>query len=163
MLQDLQLPISLPTSWLQAHFATTDTKVTEMRHPGSFPQIMLTHSLPIMLPQSTPLRWLLLILTSLLNKIMNANQVVTSNEASESITTDSSDYCATSFQKHFHQFYLEPGISVLMIRDNQNIPQLVIPYKLCTRYLYQFHDCTNHSGVTCICKHLSSDWSVLPK
>ena len=47
-----------------------------------------------------------------------------------------------------HQFYLEPGTSVLMIRDTTNTPKLVVPYKLRTKYLHQAHDCVNHSGIS---------------
>lgn len=58
--------------------------------------------------------------------------------------------------KHLHQFYLEPGTNVSMSRDVQNMGKLVVPYKLHARYLYQAHDCTNHSGVTRMHEHVSS-------
>ena len=34
-----------------------------------------------------------------------------------------------------------------MIRDSNQSPELVVPYKLCTRYLHQAHEGTNHTGV----------------
>ena len=54
----------------------------------------------------------------------------------------------TIFRKHLQNFYLGPGTSVLMSRDSTHTPKLVLSYKLCSRFLYQAHDCINHSGVT---------------
>lgn len=71
---------------------------------------------------------------------------------------DPKDHWTRLFKKHFNKFYLEPGTSVLMIRDSTHSPRLVVPYKLRSRYLYQAHDCINPSGVTCMRAHLSSYW-----
>ena len=62
-----------------------------------------------------------------------------------------------------HYFFLEPDISVLMIRDSKHSPILVSPDKLQTRYLHQAHKSTNHSGVTRIRELLSSYWREFKK
>ena len=71
---------------------------------------------------------------------------------------DPEDHSATLLKKHMHQFFLEPGISVLMIRDSKHFPKLVVSYKLRARYLYQAHESTNNSGVTHMRELLSSYW-----
>ena len=71
---------------------------------------------------------------------------------------DPDDHRTPLFKKHLHNFYLEPGTSVLMIRDSTHTPQLVVPYKLRARYLRQAHEGANHSGVTRMRELLSSYW-----
>lgn len=86
---------------------------------------------------------------------IKALQAVDSSEAPDTNTTDPNHQHATLFQKHLHQFYLKSGASIL-IQDGQNMPKLLVPYKLSARYLYQAHDCISYTGVTHICEHLSS-------
>ena len=62
------------------------------------------------------------------------------------------------YQKLIDKFFLEPGTSVLMVRDSTHSPRLVVPYKLYSRFLYQAHDCINHSGITRM-KELLSNYS----
>ena len=45
-----------------------------------------------------------------------------------------------------------------MIRDSNQSPKLVVPYKLCTRYFHQAHEGTNHSRVTRMRELLSNYW-----
>ena len=45
-----------------------------------------------------------------------------------------------------------------MIRVSNHSPKLVVQYKLCTRYLHQAHEGTNHSGVTRMRELLSNYW-----
>ena len=68
------------------------------------------------------------------------------------------DHRTPLFRKHLQNFYLEPGTSVLMIRDSTHTSKLVVPYKLTSRFLYQAHDCINHSGVTRMRAHLARYW-----
>lgn len=89
-----------------------------------------------------------------LAKIISALQSPTPSEPH----IDPDDHRATLFKKHLHQFFLEPGTSVLMIRDSKHSPRLVVPYKLRSRYLYQAHEGNNHSGVTRMRELLSSYW-----
>ena len=64
----------------------------------------------------------------------------------------------TLFKKHFHNFCLEPSTCILMIRNRTYTPSLVVPSKLRSKFLYQTHDCINHSAVTCMRVHLDSYW-----
>ena len=68
------------------------------------------------------------------------------------------DHQAALLRKHLTQFFLEPGTSVLMIRDSNHSPKLVMPYKLHIRYLHQAYKGTNHSYVTCMLELLSNYW-----
>ena len=45
-----------------------------------------------------------------------------------------------------------------MIRDSNHSPKLVVLYKLCTRYLHQTHEGTNHSGLIRMRELLSNYW-----
>ena len=45
-----------------------------------------------------------------------------------------------------------------MIRNSTHTPKLVVQYTLRCRFLYQAHDCINHSGVTLMRAHLTSYW-----
>ena len=71
---------------------------------------------------------------------------------------DSDDHRTSIYKKLIDKFYLEPGTSVLMVRDITHSPRLVVPYKLCSRFLYQAYDCINHSGITRMKEPLSSYW-----
>ena len=91
-----------------------------------------------------------------LSKIIRALQLATPRP--DATLLDPKDHRTGLYNKHMHQFYLEPGTSVLMIRDTTNTPKLVVPYKLRTKYLHQAHDCVNHSGISRMQEHLSSYW-----
>ena len=91
-----------------------------------------------------------------LSKIIRALQLATPRP--DATLLDPKDHRTGHYNKHMHQFYLEPGTSVLMIRDTTNTPKLVVPYKLRTKYLHQAHDCVNHSGISRMQEHLSSYW-----
>ena len=71
-----------------------------------------------------------------------------SSDSLDEINVDPDDHRAAHLRKHLNQFILEPGTSVLMIRNSNHSPKLAVPYKLCTRYLHQAHEGNNHSGVT---------------
>ena len=73
----------------------------------------------------------------LLSKIIKALQT---KDLSQRCHMDPDDHRNPTFKKHFLNFYLEPGISVLMIRDSTHTPRLVVPYKLHSKFLYQAHD-----------------------
>ena len=92
----------------------------------------------------------------ILSKIIRALQLATPRP--DATLLDPKDHRTGLYNKHMHQFYLEPGTSVLMIRDTTNTPKLVVPYKLRTKYLHQAHDCVNHSGISRMQEHLSSYW-----
>ena len=57
---------------------------------------------------------------------------------------DTQDHRASIFMKHIDKFYLEPGTSILMLRDSNKAPKLVVPYRMRSAYLHQAHDCINH-------------------
>ena len=86
-----------------------------------------------------------------LSKIIRALQLATPRP--DATLLDPKDHRTGLYNKHMHQFYLEPGI-----RDTTNTPKLVVPYKLRTKYLHQAHDCVNHSGISHMQEHLSSYW-----
>ena len=86
-----------------------------------------------------------------------------SSDLLDEINVDPDDHRAALLRKHLNQFFLEPGTSVLMIRDNNNSTKLVVPYKLRTRYLHQAHEGTNHSRVTRMRELLSNYWWELKK
>ena len=46
------------------------------------------------------------------------------------IEIDIQDHRASLFMKHIDKFYLEPGTSVLMLRDSNKAPKLVVPYRM---------------------------------
>ena len=92
----------------------------------------------------------------ILSKIIRALQLATPRL--DATLLDPKDHRTGLYNKHMHQFYLEPGTSVLMIRDTTNTPKVVVPYKLRTKYLHQAHDCVNHSGISRMQEHLSSYW-----
>ena len=71
---------------------------------------------------------------------------------------DPNDHRTSIYKKLIDKFFLEPGTSVLMVRDITHSPRLVVPYKLCSRFLYQAYDCINHSGITRMKELLSSYW-----
>lgn len=71
---------------------------------------------------------------------------------------DPDDHRAKLFKRKLHQFFLEPGTTVLMIRDHKHSPRLVVPYKLRPKYLHQAHDANNHSGITRMQELLSGYW-----
>ena len=59
-----------------------------------------------------------------------------SSNSLDEIDVDPDDHRAVLLRKHFNQFFfLGPGTSVLMLRDSNHSPKLVVPYKICTRYL----------------------------
>ena len=68
------------------------------------------------------------------------------------------DQRAALLRKHLNHFFLEPGTSVLMIRDSNHSPKLAVPYKLRTRYLHQAQEGNNHPGVTRMRELLSNYW-----
>ena len=92
---------------------------------------------------------------NLLSKIIQALQT---KDPSQECHMDPEDHRTPLFRKHLKNFYLEPVTSVLMIRDSTHTPKLVVPYKLRCRFLYQAHDCIDHSGVTRMRVHLASYW-----
>ena len=53
----------------------------------------------------------------------------------DEIDIDPDDHRVELLRKYLNQFFLEPGTSVLMIRDSNHSAKLVVPYKLRTRYL----------------------------
>lgn len=91
-----------------------------------------------------------------LSKIIRALQ--STDPRPDTAILDPNDHRTALFNKLMHQFYLEPGTSVLMIRDAANTPKLVVPYKLRAKYLHQAHDCVNHSGISRMQELLSSYW-----
>ena len=68
------------------------------------------------------------------------------------------DHRTPIYKKLIDKFFLELGTSVLMVRDSTHSPRLVVPYKLHSRFLYQAHDCINHSGIIRMKELLSSYW-----
>ena len=89
------------------------------------------------------------------------SEIIRTLESSDSlneIDVDPDDHQASLLRKHLNQIFLEPGTSVLMIRDINHSPKLVMPYKLRTRYLHQALEGTNHSGVTHMRELLSNYW-----
>ena len=91
-----------------------------------------------------------------LSKIIRALQLATPRP--DATLLDPKDHRTGLYNKHMHEFYLEPGTSVLMISDTINTPKLVVPYKLRAKYLHEAHDCVNHSGISRMQEHLSSYW-----
>ena len=81
-----------------------------------------------------------------------------SSDSLDEINVDPDDYRAALLRKQLNQFFLEPGTSVLRVRDSNHSPKLVVPYKLHNRYLHQAHEGTNHSGVTRMHEPLSNYW-----
>ena len=81
-----------------------------------------------------------------------------SSDSLDEIDVDPDDHRGVLLRKHLNQFFLEPGTSVLMIRDSNHSPKLVVPYKLRTSYLHQAYEGTNHSGVTRMRGLLSNYW-----
>ena len=71
---------------------------------------------------------------------------------------DTNDHRTPIYKKLLDKFFLEPGTSVLMVRDSTHSPRLVVPYKLRSRFLYQAHDCINHSDINRMKELLSSYW-----
>ena len=92
---------------------------------------------------------------NLLSKII---QTLQTKDPSQECHMDPEDHQTPLYRKHLQNFYLEPITSVLVIRDSAHTPKLVVPYKLRSRFLYQVHDCINHSGVTCMHTDLTSYW-----
>jgi len=92
---------------------------------------------------------------NLLSEIIRAIQA---NDLSRGFRMDPDDHRTPLYQKHLNKFYLEPGSAVLMVRDGTHSPRLVVPYRLRNKFLYQAHDCINHSGVTRMRAHLASYW-----
>ena len=60
-----------------------------------------------------------------LSKIIRDLQLATPRP--DATLLDPKDHRTGLYNKHMYQFYLEPGTSVLMIRDTTNTPKLVIP------------------------------------
>lgn len=92
------------------------------------------------------------------NTLSRIIKTLQTNNSSKNCNIDPDDHRAPILNKYIHQFYLEPGTSVLMIRDNNHSPKLVVPYKLRPKYLHQAHDCINHSGIARMREHLSGYW-----
>ena len=89
------------------------------------------------------------------SKIIRA---IESSDSLDEIDIDPDVHRAALLRKHLNQFFLEPSTSVLMIRDSNHSPKLVVPYKLRPRYLHRAHQGTNHSGVTRMHELLSNYW-----
>ena len=92
---------------------------------------------------------------NLLSKIIQALQT---KDPSQECHTDPEDHRTPLYSKHLQNSYLEPGTSILMIRESAHTPKLVVPYKPRSRFLYQVYDCINHSGVTRMHAYPASYW-----
>ena len=85
-------------------------------------------------------------------------QALQTKDLGKEFLMDPDDHRTPIYKKLLDKFFLEPGTSVLMVRDSTHSPRLVVPYKLRSRFLYQVHDCINHSGITRMKELLSSYW-----
>ena len=85
-------------------------------------------------------------------------QVLQTRDPGKEYLMNPDDHRTPIYKNLLDKFFLEPGTSVLMIRDSTHSPRLVVPYKLRSRFLYQAHDCINHSGITRMKELLSSYW-----